>query len=107
MYNSLLRFTTLPLNTKVFCGHEYTQSNLAFALVVEPENQFIKEKIEEVLAEDINPKDESQLRGRTRSNRLTFFSKKGPKNLLYKPGDIVKVKINQIRSFSLSGTPVE
>ena len=36
MYNSLSRFTNLPTNTKVFCGHEYTQSNLAFAITVEP-----------------------------------------------------------------------
>ena len=48
MYNSLSRFTSLPTNTKVFCGHEYTQSNLAFAITVEPQNQFIKDKIEEV-----------------------------------------------------------
>ena len=48
MYNSLSRFTNLAGNTKVYCGHEYTQSNLAFALTVEPENQFIKDKIEEV-----------------------------------------------------------
>ena len=48
MYNSLSRFTNLPTNTKVFCGHEYTQSNLAFAITVEPENQYIKDKIIEV-----------------------------------------------------------
>ena len=48
MHDSLSLLKKLPLNTKIYCGHEYTQSNLAFALVVEPENQFIKEKIEEV-----------------------------------------------------------
>ena len=48
MHQSLMRFSILPSNTKVYCGHEYTQSNLAFALTVEPDNQFIIDKIEEV-----------------------------------------------------------
>jgi len=48
MHESLSRFSVLPVNTKVYCGHEYTQSNLTFAIAVEPDNQFIKDKIEEV-----------------------------------------------------------
>ena len=48
MHESISRFSILPENTKVYCGHEYTQSNLAFAIAVEPDNQFIKNKIEEV-----------------------------------------------------------
>jgi hydroxyacylglutathione hydrolase len=48
MHESISRFSILPENTKVYCGHEYTQSNLAFAITVEPDNQFIKDKIEEV-----------------------------------------------------------
>ncbi|HJL96072.1 MAG TPA: hydroxyacylglutathione hydrolase [SAR86 cluster bacterium] len=48
MHESLSRFSTLPGNTKVYCGHEYTQSNLTFAITLEPDNQFIKDKIEEV-----------------------------------------------------------
>uniref|UniRef100_A0A0G4HI18 hydroxyacylglutathione hydrolase n=1 Tax=Chromera velia CCMP2878 TaxID=1169474 RepID=A0A0G4HI18_9ALVE len=34
----------LPPNTQVFCGHEYTKSNLKFALAVEPGNQVLQEK---------------------------------------------------------------
>ncbi|XP_026548612.1 hydroxyacylglutathione hydrolase-like protein, partial [Notechis scutatus] len=30
---------------KIFCGHEYTTQNLKFALKVEPENEFVKEKL--------------------------------------------------------------
>ena len=48
MHESISRFSILPENTKVYCGHEYTQSNLEFAITVEPDNQFIKNKIEEV-----------------------------------------------------------
>ena len=48
MHDSLSRFAILPGNTKVYCGHEYTQSNLVFAAAVEPNNKFIQEKIKEV-----------------------------------------------------------
>lgn len=36
---------TLPLETKIYCGHEYTVNNLRFALLVEPYNQDIKDKL--------------------------------------------------------------
>ena len=64
------------------------------------------DRIEEVLAEGINPKDPSQLMGRTRTNRLTFFSAEGSDGRRYQPGDLVQVRITAVRSFSLSGTPV-
>jgi hydroxyacylglutathione hydrolase len=38
----------LPDSTRVFCGHEYTESNLVFAAHVEPENQAIRERLESV-----------------------------------------------------------
>ena len=63
-------------------------------------------RIEEILAEGINPKDRSQLMGRTRTNRLTFFSSEGPDGVRYGAGDLVKVNIDVVRSFSLSGTPL-
>jgi hydroxyacylglutathione hydrolase len=34
----------------VYCGHEYTKSNAAFALSVEPENPVLKERAETVAA---------------------------------------------------------
>ncbi|NQY88609.1 MAG: hydroxyacylglutathione hydrolase [Colwellia sp.] len=39
MLNSLTKLASLPENTQVYCTHEYTQANLAFALTVEPNNQ--------------------------------------------------------------------
>ncbi|HMK86691.1 MAG TPA: hydroxyacylglutathione hydrolase [Steroidobacteraceae bacterium] len=39
MNASLSRLRSLPPETSVYCGHEYTQANLRFALTVEPENQ--------------------------------------------------------------------
>lgn len=41
--NTVLR--SLPENTKVYCGHEYTVTNLKFALSVEPQNKDIKSKL--------------------------------------------------------------
>ncbi|QSJ19388.1 tRNA (N6-isopentenyl adenosine(37)-C2)-methylthiotransferase MiaB [Nostoc sp. UHCC 0702] len=60
-------------------------------------------RIEEVLVEDQNSKDKTQVMGRTGGNRLTFFT--GDINEL--KGQLVKVKITEIRAFSLTGEPVE
>ncbi|MBD2250694.1 tRNA (N6-isopentenyl adenosine(37)-C2)-methylthiotransferase MiaB [Nostoc parmelioides] len=60
-------------------------------------------RIEEVLVEEQNPKDQTQVMGRTRGNRLTFF--KGDINEL--KGQLVKVKINEVRAFSLTGEAIE
>lgn len=42
---SIKRLGTLPTSTILFCSHEYTLSNLAFAKAVEPNNQAIDERI--------------------------------------------------------------
>ena len=36
----------LPDSTLLFCGHEYTASNLRFARSIEPDNEQLKEKLE-------------------------------------------------------------
>ncbi|MBE5231539.1 MAG: tRNA (N6-isopentenyl adenosine(37)-C2)-methylthiotransferase MiaB [Microcystis aeruginosa PMC 728.11] len=56
-------------------------------------------RIEEILVEDVNPKDASQVMGRTRGNRLTFFTG----NIEELRGKFVKVKITEVRPFSLTG----
>ena len=53
--------------------------------------------------EDQNPKNPSQVMGRTRGNRLTFFE--GDINDLR--GKVISVKITEVRAFSLTGEPVE
>ncbi|NEN94122.1 MAG: tRNA (N6-isopentenyl adenosine(37)-C2)-methylthiotransferase MiaB [Moorea sp. SIO1F2] len=60
-------------------------------------------RIEEVLVEDQNPKDKTQVMGRTKGNRLTFFT--GDINHL--KGELVLVKITEARAFSLTGERVE
>jgi hydroxyacylglutathione hydrolase len=48
MLSSLNKLLTLPDGTKVYCGHEYTLSNLHFAQTIEPTNADIKERLERV-----------------------------------------------------------
>ncbi len=48
MYNSLEKIKSLPKNTLIYCAHEYTRSNLMWALNLEPENKYIKKKLIEV-----------------------------------------------------------
>ena len=48
MFDSLNKFSNLPEETKVYCTHEYTLSNLTFALEVEPDNADLKRYFEEV-----------------------------------------------------------
>ncbi len=45
MLNSLNKLKKFPNDTKVYCGHEYTKSNLDFCLKYDPKNFFLKEKI--------------------------------------------------------------
>ena len=39
MFDSLSKLASLPKNTKIYCGHEYTLSNLKFAIEVDSKNQ--------------------------------------------------------------------
>ena len=61
-----------------------------------------QDRIEEVLVEDQNPKNPTQVMGRTRGNRLTFF----PGTIEELKGKTVKVKITEARAFSLTGEVV-
>jgi len=42
MVESLARLAALPDDTAVYCGHEYTEKNLRFALTLEPNNSALK-----------------------------------------------------------------
>jgi hydroxyacylglutathione hydrolase len=37
----------MPDETRVFCGHEYTQANIRFALTVEPDNKALAKRAAE------------------------------------------------------------
>jgi hydroxyacylglutathione hydrolase len=44
MWHSLLKLRALPGAMRVYCGHEYTQSNCRFAVTIEPENHDLRER---------------------------------------------------------------
>jgi hydroxyacylglutathione hydrolase len=46
MVSSLAKLAALPDSTAVYCGHEYTEKNLKFALTLEPNNEALKRKYE-------------------------------------------------------------
>jgi len=48
MVSSLRKLTALPADTKVYCGHEYTQSNARFALTVDPGNAELQARAKEI-----------------------------------------------------------
>lgn len=48
MHHSLSRLAELPDSTEVYCAHEYTLSNLRFAVAVEPENPDVTGRFEQV-----------------------------------------------------------
>ena len=48
MVNSLSKFDDLPGETRVYCAHEYTQSNGRFALTVEPQNDALVNLMKDV-----------------------------------------------------------
>lgn len=42
MFNSLNKFCNLPKNCEIYCAHEYTLSNLDFAVSLMPDNQALQ-----------------------------------------------------------------
>ncbi len=48
MMSSLAKLAGLPDDTLVYCGHEYTKKNLEFAAMLEPGNQTLRDRREEV-----------------------------------------------------------
>lgn len=48
MWHSLSKLARLPADTRVYCAHEYTQSNIRFALAVEPGNPGLQERAKRV-----------------------------------------------------------
>lgn len=48
MWNSLNKLMALPDDTVIYCAHEYTQANAAFALSVEPDNDQLQQRVAEI-----------------------------------------------------------
>jgi hydroxyacylglutathione hydrolase len=50
MFEAMAKLGALPGETRVYCGHEYTEGNLRFAAHVEPENEAVRSALERVRA---------------------------------------------------------
>ncbi len=50
MYANLRRLAALPPETRVYCGHEYTLANGLFAQTVEPGNEALARRVEQIRA---------------------------------------------------------
>lgn len=48
MWDSMQKLRALPDDTRVCSGHEYTQTNARFAMTIEPANQSLISRIEEI-----------------------------------------------------------
>jgi hydroxyacylglutathione hydrolase len=48
MWESLQKLASLPDDTLVYCGHDYTLENYEFASGIEPDNQIVKERLDQV-----------------------------------------------------------
>ena len=48
MFESLEKIKSLPKNTMVYCGHEYTYSNGKFCISIDKENNELINKIKEI-----------------------------------------------------------
>lgn len=50
MLDSLKKLARLPLETTIYCGHEYTLSNAEFALSVDPNNSALVDRVKAIRA---------------------------------------------------------
>ena len=48
LWNSLMKLAALPGETRLYCGHEYTEANARFAITIEAQNPVLRARVEEV-----------------------------------------------------------
>jgi hydroxyacylglutathione hydrolase len=48
MFDSLNKIKSLPENTNIYCGHEYTLQNSKFCIKYDPDNLALKNKIDDI-----------------------------------------------------------
>ncbi|MGH6865104.1 MAG: hydroxyacylglutathione hydrolase [Methyloceanibacter sp.] len=59
MWRSLSKLMKFPPDTRIYCGHEYTNANCRFALAIEPDNEALKARAAE--AEELRARGEPTL----------------------------------------------
>ena len=64
MWGSLSKLMTLPNATRIYCGHEYTETNGRFALTLEPGNTALGARMTEVTRIATGPSSRGRSRDR-------------------------------------------
>ena len=83
MFESLNKIKSLPEDTKIYCGHEYTLQNSKFCIKYDPENLNLQNKISKITEKHQNAlptipstlKDEIECNIFLRAKNLESFSK--------------------------------
>ncbi|MCU7835633.1 MAG: hydroxyacylglutathione hydrolase [gamma proteobacterium symbiont of Taylorina sp.] len=75
MHHSLSKLLQMDDSTLVYCAHEYTRDNLNFAQRVEPENLYLKQRIEDtqILRQNNQPTVPSSLQLEKQTNPFLRF----------------------------------
>ena len=79
MFDSLNKIKSLPWDTKIYCGHEYTKSNFEFCNKYNPNNIYLKEK-EKLI--DRKPSIPSTIKDEIRTNIFLRYDDLDVKNAL-------------------------
>ena len=84
MFDSLNKIKRLPEDTKIYCGHEYTKSNLEFCLKFNPNNNHLrnKEKAIEAKVKNKKPTIPSTIRDEIQTNIFLRYDNLDVKNAL-------------------------
>ena len=48
MWNSLKLIRSFPDETLIYCGHEYTEANITFALSIDPQDRDLQKKFDKI-----------------------------------------------------------
>ena len=84
MFDSLKKIKNLPRDTKIYCGHEYTKSNLGFCVKFNPNNKYLKarKKIIENMIEEKKPTIPSTIEDEIQTNIFLRYDDPDVKNSL-------------------------
>ena len=86
MWDSLLKLRALPDDFRLYCGHEYTASNVKFALSIDPDNPALKARADEV----------TRLRAENRPTIPSFLGEEKKANIFLRADDpAVAIKLHR------------
>ena len=91
MFKSLKKISNYPKETKIFCGHEYTLSNLKFALEVDEDNKQLADEyinVKKLISSDI-PSLPTNLNKELKLNPFLRCNENNIKNKIIEKFDII------------------